>query len=480
VKVGAFGAAFLAGALLLPRYAAADVVLVDKDHWTVFMNGRMQAFLNYNVGNGYPRNVIDGNNKSVILQSGGYDTDVVEKPKVTTANDPGHIQELRIRTGFTGNVLGFGIKRQLSPDTEVLGYTSVTTFIESTDRRKYLGVTPDWRESYIKITAPWGSVTAGRALTLFSRGATEITYLYGFKYGLGWPGNVSANGPTAGHVGFGVLGNGFGAGIAYATPKLAGAQLTVGAYDANVLPGSTFWERARWPRAEGEMTYDMKLGDTGMFKLFANGMWQKIYEKGGDRSATMSGIGYGGRIEVGPVHLGLAAHYGTGIGLNFALDPSDSFFNPETPDRKFRTMDGYYAQLQVSPMKVFDISLGAGISRVKLLKEDVVDYTDDDGDDPDGDGLTDADHNPLTPRTAATPAADDDGVAGPDSAGFIPVKSQVGLSGGVTVHLADNLHLAFEYFRAIFTWHKPSPAAQDAQEPRQAFHVVNAGITYDF
>jgi hypothetical protein len=291
---------------------------------------------------------------------------------------------------------------------------------------------------------------------------------------------VSNNGPTAGHVGFGVLGNGFGAGLAYATPNLAGAQLTVGAYDANLLPGSTFWERARWPRAEGEATYEMKLGNAGMFKLFANGMWQQIYEKGGDRSATMSGVGYGGRIEVGPVHLGLAGHYGTGIGLNFALDPSDSFFNPETPDRKFRTMDGYYAQLQVSPLKYLDFSLGAGMSQVKLLKEDVVDFTDDDGDDPDGDGLTDADMNPTTPQTAATPASDDDGVAGPDSAGFVPVKRQLGFSGGVTVHLADNLHLAFEYFRAIFTWHKPSPAASDAQEPRQAFHVFNAGVTYDF
>jgi hypothetical protein len=466
--------------LLPARKAAAEVTLVAKDGWTVTMNGRMQMFLNYNVGNGYPRNVIDGNNKTVTLQSGGYDSDVVEKPATTTGNDPGHIEELRIRTGFVGNVIGFGVKRQLTQDTYVSGYTAVTTFIESTDRRKYLGITPDWRESYLEVGAPWGKVTAGRMLTLFSRGATEITYLYGFRYGLGWPGNVSGNGPTAGHVGFGVLGNGFGAGVAYATPVLAGVQLTLGAYDANVLPGSTFWERARWPRAEGELTYEAKIGTQGLVKVFGNGMWQPIYEKGGDRSSTMAGVGYGTRLEFGPVHLGLAGHYGRGIGLNFALDPSDSFFNPETPDRKFRTMDGYYAQLQVSPLKVLDVAAGLGVSRVKLLKEDVIDYTDDDGDDPDGDGLTDADMNPTTPQTAATAASDDDGVPGADSAGFVPVKQQLGMSGGVTVHLSPNLHLAFEYFRAVFTWYKPSPAAADAQEPMQAFHVVNAGVTYDF
>jgi hypothetical protein len=48
------------------------------------------------------------------------------------------------------------------------------------------------------------------------------------------------------------------------------------------------------------------------------------------------------------------------------------------------------------------------------------------------------------------------------------------------VHLSDSLHLAFEYFRAMFSWYKPSPAAADAQEPSQAFHVLNAGVTYDF
>lgn len=473
--------AALALVWLWPRPAAADVTLVDKDGWNVFINGRMQAFLNYNAGNGYPRAVVDGNNKTVILQSGGYSSTAVERPRITSTNDPGKIQELRIRTGFTGNVLGFGIRRTLDEDTSILGYTAVTVIIESTDRRKYLPVVPDWRESYFRLSAPWGSVTAGRTLTLFSRGATEITYLYGFKYGLGWPGDVSNNGPAAGHVGFGVLGNGYGAGLAYATPRLAGAQLTVGAYDANVLPGSTFWERARWPRVEGELTYETKLGSFGFLKLFGNGMWQEIDERDGERSASMSGVGYGARIEVGPVHLGLAGHYGTGIGLNFALDPSDSFFNPETPDRKFRTMDGYYAQLQISPTPLFDLSAGAGVSEVKLLKEDTVDYTDDDNDDPLNEGFVDADGDPSTPRTPATPAANDDSdPSRPDSVGFVPVKRQLGLSAGVTIHLSDTLHLAFEYFRAVFTWYKPSPSAPDAQEPRQAFHIVNAGITYEF
>ena len=438
--------------LLWQNPAAADVTLVEKDGWTVFINGRMQAFMNYNVGTGYPQNVTDGNGNSVGLQGGGYENvEFREYPNVTADNDPGKIEDFRIRTGFTGNVLGFGIKKKLSDTTEVVGYTAVTTVIESRERRKYLEAIPDWRQTYLQINGPWGSVTAGRQLTLFSRGATEITYLYGFKYGLGYPGSLDQLGPTAGHVGFGVLGNGFGAGIAYATPSLGGAQLTAGLYDGLVLPGSTFWERAKLPRVEGELTYEMKIGTLGMFKLFANGMWQKIYEREGQRSATMSGAGYGGRIEVGPVHLGLAGHYGTGIGLNFALDPSPSFFHPSLPDRKFRTMDGYYAQLQVSPLKVLDVAAGYGVSEVQLLKEDKIAY-----------------NEAGEPQPAGT------------SVGYVPVHQQTGISASVTQHLSENLHLQFEYFRAMFTWYKPSPSVPDAQEPEQSFHIVNAGVTYDF
>ena len=455
----------LAGSFLVPRQAAADVTLAEKDGWSVFINGRVQTFLNYNRGVGLPRAVLDGNGADVDLLQGGQGTGdaPVELPTMAAADDEGKVEDLRIRTGFVGNVLGFGIRKQINDETDVLAYTAVTVYIDSTARRKYLGVDPDWRESFMRLTGAWGSLTAGRTLTLFSRGATEITYLYGFKYGLGWPGSVSSlqgNGPGAGHVGFGVLGNGFGAGIAYATPSLAGAQLTVGLYDANNIPGSGTLERTRWPRAEGELTYEMKLGNTGMFKLFGNGAWQKIYEAGGPGDQTITGVGYGGRVEVGPVKLGLAGHFGKGIGLDFALQPHTSGFHPI--DKTFRTLDGYYAQLMVSPTTTFDISAGAGITRVKRLRQDVEDINDDD-------------MNPATPALN-----DDPNPATVDSVGHIPVKRQLGLSAGVTFHATDYLHVNLEYFRAMFEWHAPSPSAPGTSGPEQNFDVVSSGITYDW
>jgi len=472
----ALAAFALAGAFLLPRAASAEVTLIDKDGWTVFINGRVQAFFNYNQGDGWPEPAVkDGNGKNVTLRGGGvepadafheFPDPPADGTPLTPEQSVGKIQELRIRTGFVGNVLGFGIRKKINDDTQVQAYTAVTTYIDSTTRRKYQGVIPDWRESFLQITAPWGTVTGGRFLTLFSRGATEITYLYGFRYGLGWPGGISSireSGPTAGHVGFGVLGNGFGAGLAYATPSLAGVQVNVGLFDANNLPGSGRWERLKWPRAETEVTYDKKLGAGGLVKLFVNGAWQKVYDKENTHDGTIIGAGYGGRLEVGPVHLGLAGHYGKGVGLDFALQPSVSIFDsrPEATAFTPRTFIGYYAQAMVSATKSLDISAGFGATTVKQNPQDLEDLKDDD-------------MNPATPARADSA----DKTTPVDSVGFVTIKQQMAISAGATVHVTDNIHLTFEYFRAMFEWYRPTPALAGAGNPKQNFNVVNAGITY--
>jgi len=448
--------------------AAAEITLVEKDGWTVYMNGRVQAFLNYNKGDGYPKNaVIDGNGNGPELIGGGQQdpADIyTEHADGAPPTDPGKVEELRIRTGFVGNVLGFGIKKKINDTTEVLAYTAVTTYIDSTNRRKYEVIRPDWRESYLKLSGRWGSVLAGRTGTLFSRGATEITYLYGFKYGLGWPGNVnstSGSGPGAGAVGFGVLANGFGAGIVYATPDLSGLQVSVGAYDANALVGAGVWERLKWPRAETEITYERKFSSTGMFKLFANGAWQKIYNRENAANATIIGGGAGGRVEVGPVRFGVAGHRGKGVGMDFALQPSPAIWDSRDPrDPKLRTFTGVYAQAMVSATKALDIAVGAGQTSVAQNPEDKADIKDDDG-------------NPATPS-----ATDGSAPSGIDSVSYVTIKSQTGINGSVTVHLSENVHLAFEYFRAMFEWYKPIPSGPATIQPKQNFHVINAGITY--
>ena len=275
---------------------------------------------------------------TVELRGGGIDNGsaLPEWPNAAAAanpDDPGLVREMRLRTGFTGNVLGFGIKKRISETTEVLGYSAVTVGIDSDERRKFSIVRPDWRESFLRITGPWGSFTAGRTLGLFSRGALEITYLYGYRYGLGFPGGITPAGQsTAGSVGFGVLASGFAAGFAYATPSLGGLVLHVGLYDPNNIVATKILERTRWPRAEYELIFQRTFGVSGLVKLFQNGACQRVYDYDGTtRSADIWGFGGGGRLEIGPVRIGLAGHYGKGIGVDYAMQPHGSLYFVERP-----------------------------------------------------------------------------------------------------------------------------------------------------
>jgi hypothetical protein len=475
--------------ILDPGRAAADVTLGEKDGWEAFLTGRIQTFANFNEGNGRPVNSStllwnDGNGNPVEVRGGGavnVDDVLPEYGGGRTApidGDQGIVREMRLRSGFTGNVLGFGIRKRLSERTEILGFSAVTVGIDSEQRRKFTIVRPDWRESFIRVTSFWGSLTAGRTLTLFSAGATEITYLYGYRYGLGYPGTVSNfSQSTAGSVGFGVMGNGFGAGMVYATPIIAGGlQLRMGAFDAVAFPNTPYLNRNRWPRPEGEITYSRNFASNGFFKLFVNGAWQRLYDfAGSSLAADVFGTGFGGRFEIGPFKIGVAGHYGKGIGVTYSLEPHQSVYNIERtdiarsggdpaypncpmnpaqcPPMKMRTVDGAYVQSQLSVLKNLDLRAGAGITRVHQLPEDTVAWRDD----------------PNLPDPTGTL-----------SVGYITIKQQIGIGGGLTVHTSDNLHITLEYFRAMFFWYQPTPAPMGRAAPSQAFHFVNAGITYDF
>lgn len=432
----------------LSRPARAEIPIVDIGGWQFYTNGRVSAFVSYANGDSFPPNHQDYNgNQITILPGAGLD--VSNASTDAPGSEQGHHESTRVRSGFVGNVLGFGLRRSLTEATTLEAYMHIASYIESESRRKYRPVPADVREAYAKFEGPWGSLLAGRSLTLFSRGATIIDFLYGHGYGVGFPGSVDSNGPTAGHIGFGVLGNGFAAGIVYETPSLAGLKLAIGAYDPSSLVGSP-WVRTKWLRPEAEVNYELSLGDLGLVHLFVNGTWQKLFKAGDTDSTDAIGAGYGGRIELGPVHLGVAGHRGKGLGLSYALEPSETTVAsfPGQND-ELRYTDAYYVQGQLA-LGSFDLSAGIGATRVHLLDNDKIDLRDDDS-------------NP------ATYSDDDDATPGlPDPIEFSVAKQQLGISAGVVYHFSEQLHLDVDYFRAQFEWH---------QGEKQSVNFVNAGMT---
>jgi hypothetical protein len=412
---------------LFPGSALAEKTLLKTNDWEVYTDGRVGAFLSYARGDGLPQPTRDAAGNQIHDVSGGGMNGQAERDLLPNGGlTQGTIERWRVRSGFIGNILGVGVRGAIDEHTKISAYIQIWAYIESEQQRKNKPNPADLRVGYMKLEGPWGSVVAGRQRTLFSRGATDIDVLYAHRYGVGFPGAIDSNGPTSGHVGFGVLGSGWSAGMVYATPPLAGLTLSLGIFDPIALQGA--WTRTKLPRGETELTFEQPFADLGKVVLFGNGAYQDLYKQDSRDSTKAWGFGLGGRVEVGPVHLGVAMHKGTGLGLNYALEASDATLDAVG---NLRRGDGYYVQSQVVLGQV-DLSAGWGITRVFLNDED----------------------NAL------------------DVNGNIPhsvVKSQMGISAGVVYHVRPWWHLDVDYFRADFSWFLGE---------KQVVNIFNGGTTF--
>jgi hypothetical protein len=420
------------GPALAGAPARAEVTLLKSDSWEVYTTGRVGAFLSYGFGDANPLPAPTDQNE-VIIPGGGLDVSVDSMPKTDSMGRTiqGTFQSMRIRSGFLPNVFGVGFRRALTQWTTLNVYYALWTTIDSEAQRKTQLLYTNGQEGYLKLEGPWGSLLAGRALDLFSRGATQNDFLYLHGYALGFPGNINSNGPTAGMLGFGVLAAFFSPGLVYATPRSIPVQLTVGVYDPTPLPGG--YEATRFARPEGELTYDFARGSTKLH-LFANGQFQSVYRTGSNDSANSYGVGYGGRLEVGPVHLGAAGHWGKGLGLAYALE-SDAI--SVSQNFELRTFDGYSVVAQYAARR-FDFNLGWGISRVFRLPSD--------------DSAASAENSLL--------------------------KYQMGYAAVLVYHVTDYLHFEVEYFRGDARWFgAPAVLAAGGPAERQAFNFVSSGVT---
>lgn len=429
----------------LCRSASAEVTLVSGQSWEVFTDGRLGGFVSYTKGDGYPPTKLDPTTMNPLQTPFGGGITANDDIPIGDPTMPGvqpKLENMRVRSGFLGNILGMGFRTMVAPNTRLTGYIQLWSDIESLGERKYVPMPVDVREGYTRVEGTWGSVSIGRQLTLFSRGAAQIDFLYGHGYGVGWPAAGVQSGPAAGHVGTGVLGPGFAAGAIYSSPSRSGLQINVGIFDPVALQGA--WDRTKWVRPESEITFDSELGSRARVHFFVNGGYQKVYRISEPDSTSSSayGVGYGGRVEVGPVHLGVAGHYGQGLGLSYALETTEAAYDA-SPLHRLRKSDGYYAQGQLALSKV-DLNAGIGIARVTPL--------------------------PATTETiggteVVIPA---DGTADTNGNRQSLIKYQLGVSAAIVYHVSPALHLDLDYFRASFRWQLSE---------KQDVNFVNTGMT---
>ena len=437
-------------ASLPAKNALAEKIVARDGDWTVFIDGRQGAFVSAVKGDGFPQatNVMghDSTGASVVVGSttpkGGGNSEAASEqsllPGTTDQYTQGTIERMRVRTGMISNTLGFGVRGPVTEYTTVKAYMQIWAWVESAVQEKNQINTADVRQSYVKLEGPWGSLLVGRSRGLFSRGATDIDVLYGHGYGLGYPGSIdAAGGPSQGQIGFGLLGSGFAAGVVYATPVARGLQLSVGAFDPVHLQGA--WPRTKWARPEAELTFEQPIPDLGKVVLFGNGTYQRAYKSGdssgGPSYTAAKGVTYGGRLELGPVHLGVSGLWGYGLGLNYALEVSDASMDLGTNMRK---SDGYYVQAQVAVRNV-DLMASWGETRIFLTNYDNTKVT-----------------SSLDPTVSYYQ--------------FSIIKHQMGMSAGAVYHIRPWLHLDVDVFRADFAWY--------LNNDKQVIYVANSGMLF--
>jgi hypothetical protein len=411
-------------ALSLSGHARAETTIVTPgEGWEVYTGGRVGAFVEVIEGDGVPATP-----SGVTLANEGVTVHADPGPDGTP--NAGHVFASRVRSGFLGNILTLGLRRKIFASSTLSAQISIWGTAETDSGRTYLKNLPDEREGYLQLEGPAGRLLVGRALSLFSRGATEIDFLYGHGYAVGAPTGFSDYGPSGGHIGYGVLASVFAAGVAYATPSFYGLMLTAGYYDPGNITGQYFG-RTKLGRAEGEATYDLRLGTIGKLHVFVNGAYQKLYATQKSDSSDVYGAGVGARIELGPFHLGVAAHSGNGLGVNFFLNQTDSIDNRQSGDLRY--FDGAYVQTQTVVGK-FDFNAGIGITRAHQLTADI---------------------DPQYLNAEGYPS-------------YSYLKSQFGISGVVVYHFTDNLHAALDYFRSDVKWWLGQ---------HQVLNSYNAGMT---
>ena len=157
---------------------------------------------------------------------------------------------------------------------------------------------------------------------------------------------------------------------------------------------------------------------------------------------TIAGAGYGGRLELGPVHIGVAGHYGKGLGLYYALEASDA---AQDKEGTLRTIRGTYVQTQVV-VRSFDVFAGWGIAQVYLT-----DY--------------DTKHKEQDPRDPTNPAA----LIFP----FSVPKDQMGVNAGVVYHMTPVAALGSRFLPRPGRLVRRSTASRGH---KQVVWVGNAGM----
>jgi Gram-negative porin len=364
-KLRACICAGLASALLLAGTSAkAEIFLVKKEKpndWEVSTNGRVDAYLNWiggeTINTGNSGNLV---NPTIVCDPMGQncapvslDRYILVGPQIPIRGNPTpsgalgsttddkSVNTFRIRGGFASTILAFNIYKQVLPDVKLTIklalWAGIQNGLNSQGFRQFNdSASVDFREQYMDLSGSWGSVWGGRRIGLYNRGGMKMDWFLIHQHGVGHPCDVdSTASATCGNTGVGSMFPARHAQLGYATPELAGFQLSAAALDPAMI--DQFWNRTIAPRAEAELVFHKVMEDRPVGKdevnVWANGLWQMIGRTGeqtpnpmvgdpgipADASRTVWGVGGGAWGRLVGFGIGATGWYGKGLGTAWAL-----------------------------------------------------------------------------------------------------------------------------------------------------------------
>lgn len=264
------------------------------------------------------------------------------------AGVPGRPHEVssRVRTGFNPSKLEVTAMAPEVNGLNVSAYFQLATSINGSKTQR-AGEQIEVRGADISVGSPYGTFSAGRMFNIY--GSLPIVNDTGSMRGVGYlcTGPDGA-GPNCGHIGTGYTWSDFSAGVRYASPRVNGFQIRVGAYEpietAFGNPGGgapfiglsngTFTNftsigtalETRSPLLQGDVSWAsgpvaMGTGTSGSALLWVGGLRQHIKDIANapatDNTTNIKGVNAGGRLTATvPVGvLGLTGNYEKSWGI---------------------------------------------------------------------------------------------------------------------------------------------------------------------
>jgi hypothetical protein len=434
--------------------AEAEVPLGEVLGWTVSVDGRVNAFISHVWGDNRPAGLDN-------LNWVGFN----ESNSPGQADSDNNLRKTRIRSGYVPSTLGFNFKKAVSDNFKLASRVEVGIQITNVDPAFIAD--PTWlepRSVYLDISGNWGSVRAGRDMSLFPRSNLYMNYELGHAYGIGFPCSYERMfGGACGHVGFGTLWPDFRAQIGYSTPKIGDIlQISAAVFDPRTVPTYN-WDQTPLPRVEGEAVADYSWQTGWGVKAWGNGFWQTVgtsvdildpatmVTSREDFSQDAYGVGGGLLARLGPFKAGFAAHTGKGMDgfSTFTFNPiaiGQSNTLPNRSERRFRKTSGFLAEASVT---LGDTWFMGGFGKA-LLDRDATD--------------------PPIDTLEAAPL----------------IRSQTGISAGV-FHRIDQVVIGVDYFNARYAFDArfTDPDMSGPLEPtyvdsEQTVHIVNTGVTLEW